>query len=193
MATAFASLSSSALTVGTTLVASVFATEVCALTTRTSLRAAAAKGQFPCVMAILAFELSHFIHFDFASFDPQYLAQNQCGGGFLSRAVDNPAKRLTRHVHRCRGLFMIEAVEVRQPQRFKLIQRQHNLFHEPRGNARRFEDGTCRFLADSTTALRPRHTATSFHVYWLYYGHMLIICQVPALPANTQRTYTYSG
>jgi len=178
MATAFASLSSSALTVGTAL-AAVFAAEVSTLTTRTPFRASAAKGQFPCMLTVVALELPHFTHLDFTSFYSQYLAQNQSLGSFPSRAVDNPAKRLTRHVHRCRRLFMVKTIQIRQAQRLKLVQRQHNLFQEPRGNARRLEHSARRFLADSTTTLRARHTATSLHVYWRYYEHMLIICQAP--------------
>jgi hypothetical protein len=176
MAAASANLSSSsALTADTVLATAVFAAEVGTPAIRTPFRTSAAKRQFPRMLTVLALELPHFIHLDFTSFYSQYSAQNECLGSFPSRAVDDPAKRLTRHVHRCRSLFMVKTIQVRQAQRLKLVQRQHNLFQKPPGNARWLEHCARRFLANSTTALRARHMRFPFHLpalLWAYAHNM---------------------
>jgi FAD synthase len=73
------------------------------------------------VLTIGTFEGSHLGHFEFTPFYSQGFTLNQSIGNLPAGRFDDPPEGLPGNIHLFRRLFLIEALKVRQTERFEFI------------------------------------------------------------------------
>jgi hypothetical protein len=66
--------------------------------------------------------------------NPKPFSHDQSLGYQRSRLRKHPTIGLTGYVHVCCSAFVVHLFEIAEPQRFKTLNRKHNIFHESTGD-----------------------------------------------------------
>ena len=91
--------------------------------------------------------------------DPQGVPVNERSGHLPARRLDDPGEGGPGNLHARRGLFLVEALEVGEPQGLELVERQLDLFELRHRHTGRLEVGVSGRTGDAPGAGTTRHVS----------------------------------